>query len=506
MHYDTLIVGSGAAGSILAARLSEDPSRSVCIVEAGPSFGSVEALPDRVKTLSMQPGEAGVPRPVDWGLTARSNRLQPEIAIPRGKVIGGSSSINGMVCYRGLREDLDGWAVAGNPTWTYDNCLAYFARLEHDYDFSDSYHGTTGPIPISRTPRDEWTPLTNAFYSACLDLGYPDCPDLNRPDSFGVGPIPTNFRDGLRWGTAVGYLIPASTRPNLTIMGSTPARRVVFDGGRARAVEVVMGGRLERIEADEIILSAGALSSPHLLLLSGIGPAQQLTSLGIAPIVDLPGVGQNLRDHPAMYTVWGASEVLFAETDKRLPWQIGLRGTAPDSSDTNDMQVHLIFGRGPAQARFTVAFSLMHAESVGELHLTSADPTAPVAIDFRHFDDPSDMPRMRGIVRTVLQIGSHAALDGIRTERAVPSEGEIDSDPLIEEWILRNLVTGHHASCTCQMGPASNPAAVVDETGRVHGVDGLRVIDASIMPDCPRANTNVTTMMLAEKLADVLRA
>jgi choline dehydrogenase len=510
MRYDTVIVGAGSAGAILAARLSEDPGRSVCLVEAGPDYASVDLLPAAVRSHGLGTRTyGGAPlESHEWQYTARATALQPEMAVPRGRVIGGSSSINGLVLLRALRNDLDGWAAGGNTNWGFDECLPYFRRLESDHDFDDEVHGTAGPIPVCRAAQQNWLPLSQAFHAACIDLGYADCPDMNLPDARGVGPIPVNYWADTRYSTAVGYLIPCRPRPNLCVMAQTQVRAIHFDGRRARAVQVMSNDQPADIEADEFILSAGAIGSPRLLLLSGVGSADRLSALGIQPVVDLPGVGQHMRDHPYVPTLWRSTA---PPTDPMpppgLPWQLQLRATAPGSARQDDAWITMITRAGEVHGgpAFAICASLMYARSSGELSLASADPLAPPVLDFRYFSDQSDLVRLREIARLAIDIGRHPAFDGLRSGLLQPTSDVLASDTELADWMARTVTTGHHVSCTCRMGPASDATAVVDQAGKVHGLDNLRVIDASIMPDCPSVNLNATVMMMAEKLATVLQ-
>jgi choline dehydrogenase len=508
MHYDTVIIGCGTAGSILASHLTEDPAHTVCAIEAGHDYSSIDELPMSLRAHRSNRAEAGKnpndPKVVgfpDWGFTARSTELQPDVPLPRGKVIGGSSSVNGGVFFRGLSQDFNEWAAAGNPSWTPGDCLPFFKSIEHDYDFADEFHGSAGPIPVHRTAPEGWAPLNVAFYQACLSLGYPECPDFNRPGTWGVGSIPRNIHEHTRYGALIGFLLPVRERPNLTIIADALATRIVISGGAAQGVEVIVDGRPELIEADQVLLTAGAVGSPHLLMLSGVGPAEHLRSFDIPVVADLPGVGQNLRDHPTLCASWAAHEITYP-AEVGATGQVGMRGDTPGSADPLDMR--LMSFRTEGQDRFGIPFSLMHAASAGELRLVSADPGAAPAIDMRHLQDPSDRARMRAMLEVAIDVIDQAAFKDYRLGMLEPGPDVLADDAALEAWMLRNVITGEHISSTCKMGPQGDPMAVADETGRVHGIGRLRVIDVSLMPDCPRVNTNATTMMMAEKLAATL--
>ena len=508
--FDTLIVGAGSAGAVLAARLSEDPGRTVCVVEAGPDYATVDELPDRVRTLQVlgRPFGGAPIRSHEWGYTGRGSAVFDGMLVPRGRVVGGSSSINGTVLLRALRADLDSWAAMGNDGWDYAACEPYFRKLEADRDFPDALHGSDGPIPVTRAARADWVPVSQAFHEACTELGFADCPDMNRADARGVGPIPCNFEAGVRHSTAIGYLMPARTRPNLRILSDALVTRLRFDGLRARGIDVVRDGEQHTLEANEVILSAGGIGSPHLLMLSGVGPADQLRALGITPLADLPGVGQHVRDHPFVATVWAWQDgVATPDPPSGLGWQLQLRTSVPGSTREDDAWITMITRTGPPrwQRGFSMPCSLMYATSQGAVTLRTADPLEAPSIDFNYCSDPGDTERLSAIARLAVEIGSHAAFDRLRLELVEPAADVLADPRAMEQWVLRTASTGHHISCTCRMGAASDPLAVVDSGGRVYGVEGLRVIDASIMPDCPRVNLNATVIMLAEKLADALR-
>lgn len=509
--YDVIVVGAGSAGAILAARLSEDPGRRVLLIEAGPDYPTLERLPDKLKygyltAADLAPGDH------DWGFLAQATPQAEPMLAPRGKVTGGSSAVNGEIFLRGIPEDFDAWAGLGNSEWSFEKVLPFFRRLERDLDFGGELHGTDGPIPVIRWKREEWVAPQTAFHAACLDAGFSDCPDHNVPTVSGVGPIPLNTLDGIRWSTNVGYLNPARGRPNLTIMPDTLVHRVVFEGRRATAIVVRSGGELSTLYGGEIILSAGAIGSPLLLLLSGIGPADLLGVAGVSIRHDLPGVGRNLRDHPHAGALWAPRPGYAMDPD--LPrYQVALRYTAPGSDLRNDMQILMISfatarvdrggdGRTPLGVAIQPVLNL--ARSQGELRLQSDDPEQQPLLDYNLLADPFDRRRLRDALHLCLRLAEHPSFREILGPRLYPTDEALASDDALDDWLLEAVSTTNHISGTCKMGPASDPEAVVDQYGRVHGLEGLRVADASIMPDCVRANTNATTMMIGERMADLV--
>jgi choline dehydrogenase len=508
MQYDDIIVGAGSSGAALAARLSEDSNRSVLLLEAGPDYAAVEQTPSDLLHTWVSAG------PHDWGLVAKATANR-EIAYPRGKVTGGSSAVNGHIALRGTPEDFDEWAAWGNTEWSFDKVLPAYRKLENDRDAQGDFHGATGPIWIERPTADKWQPINRAFYDAAREFGYADVWDHNDPRSTGVGPWPRNRRDGVRVSTAIGYLHPARHRLNLTIRPFSNTHRVIVENGRAAGVEVECGGVVQTVRARRVTLSAGAINSPAILLRSGIGPRAELAALGIKLVADLPGVGRNLIDHLMVTVV--ATPLAGVAHDPRVTNPVGIRYTANGSSEFNDMQMYIFtyfdeaaFAGSPMSLppcpSVSVVPGLQRPRARGRVSLRSADPNVPSVIDLNYLGDPEDMRRMVDGVRIAWRLMNSAHLRPYLKEFVDITPEIVDSDSAAEDYVRKNCGTIFHPVSTTKMGPATDNEAVVDQYCRVRSVEGLRVVDASVMPNIVRANTNLTCIMIGERVAEWMRA
>jgi choline dehydrogenase-like flavoprotein len=519
--YDYIVVGAGSAGAVVASRLSEDASVRVLLIEAGGSHRHLNvqmpaAFPKQFKTE------------LDWEFYTEPEPFLEGRSLyqPRAKMLGGCSSMNAMVYIRGNRADYDSWAKEGATGWSYDEVLPLFRRAESNSRGESTYHGGSGPLHVEdlRSPND----LSRSIVEAMVATGIERNDDFNGPEQLGAGFYQVSQRRGHRWTTADGYLVPARPRPNLTILTEAHVLRVRISQGRAVGVEVERRGMREFLHADrEVVLSAGALNTPQLLMLSGIGPAGHLAEHYITPVVDNPNVGAHLMDHPLYAANFETSSkgTLDSARSPRQMVNYFLRGRGLLTSNVAECGGFIHTRAGDAapsmqligapgyfynhgqssygRPAFTIACSLVGSLSEGIVRLRSADPTAKVAVTYNYFAERADMEAMVNAIERVRDIVAAAPLGGLVGSEIHPGDSARTRAEL-EQKVRREVEHTYHPSCTARIGTEAD--GVVDAELRVHGVDGLRVADASVFPVVPHGNTHAPSVMVGEKAVDLIRA
>jgi choline dehydrogenase len=504
MNYDYIIIGAGSAGCVLANRLTADSDITVLLLEAGNPDTKPE-IQNPSATLSLLGSE------VDWGYFSEpepylNNR---KIYCPRGKVLGGSSAINLMIYIRGNRRDYDRWQELGNPGWSYQDMLPYFKKSEQSSRGASEFHGTDGALSVTDSIAP--TAISQRYLDAAIALGYNYNQDFNGVQQSGVGRYQYTIKDGKRHSTAAAFLVPILQRPNLTITTGAVVTRLLFEGTRTVGVEYLHEGMLHQIGVErEVILSAGAFDSPKLLMLSGIGDAKHLQAMGISIVADLPGVGQKLQDHLLLSVVHQATQGLhFASTSS-----IGEAGmflhSQGDAAVVPDLQfyfapVQLLLSPDytPAEFGFSGVISVNDLQSFGSVSLRSSDPKDAPIIRMNFLQSPADVQKSVAAIKLTRQLFHNSAFDEFRGAEIAPG-ADVSSDEALVDYIRSIGSTVWHPVGTCKMGTDS--MAVVDPELRVHGIEGLRVVDASIMPTIVTGNTNAPTIAIAEKAADLIKA
>jgi choline dehydrogenase len=506
--YDYVVIGAGSAGCVVASRLTEDPETSVLLLEAGnPDTKPEIQIPLECTNL---PGSE-----VDWGYFSEPEPYlnSRKIFCPRGKVVGGSSSINFLLYVRGNPRDYDRWQELGNPDWSYQDMLPYFKKSENQQRGADAYHGVDGALSVTDIIAP--TTISQRFIDASVALGFDRNPDFNGIQQNGAGLFQLTVKDGKRHSAAAAFLLPILQRPNLIAKTGALVTRLLFDGNRTVGVEYLQDGALHQVNVNkEVIISAGAFDSPKLLMLSGIGDAEYLKSLDISVVVDLPGVGQNLQDHPLVPVAYSATQDLHTAMTSNGIAEAGLFLHSDLESEENPdvaPDLEIIFasilltpsGHIHSSSGFMGIVALTHPENTGSVSLRSADPQAAPIIQMNYLQSESDVQKLVGGIKLIRKLFQAIDFDEFRGEEVAPGVN-VQSDEALVAYIRAACSTFYHPVGTCKMG--SDPMAVVDSELRVYGIEGLRVVDASIMPIITTGNTNAPTIAIAEKAADLIKA